>query len=36
VGEKTVTMDCNTCHVLLATEEEKPKVLADLGLAPEE
>jgi hypothetical protein len=36
VGEKTVTMDCNTCHALLATEEVKPKVLADLGLAPEE
>jgi hypothetical protein len=29
-------MDCNTCHVMLATEEEKPKVLTDLGLVSED
>jgi len=29
---KTVTQDCANCHNLLAVEESKPKVLADLGL----
>ena len=33
-GGKTVPQDCNTCHELLAQEEEAPKVLVDLGLAP--
>lgn len=34
-GERTITMDCNTCHVTLAAEEENPKVLTELGLAPQ-
>ena len=34
-GGKSVPQDCNTCHQLLAMEEENPKVLVDLGLAPE-
>lgn len=29
---KTITQDCSNCHNLLAVEESKPKVLADLGL----
>lgn len=32
-GERTITQDCNTCHSLLAMEEEKPKVLEELGLS---
>jgi hypothetical protein len=35
-GGKTIEQDCNTCHVMLAMEEEKPKILSDLGLVPEE
>ncbi len=31
-GGKTITQDCANCHNLLAVEEAKPKVLADLGL----
>jgi NAD-dependent SIR2 family protein deacetylase len=31
-GGKTITQDCANCHNLLAVEESKPKVLADLGL----
>jgi len=31
---KTIPQDCSTCHQLLAMEEESPKILADLGLAP--
>jgi hypothetical protein len=30
-GGKTITQDCNTCHSLLAMEEQNPKVLKDLG-----
>jgi nitrate/TMAO reductase-like tetraheme cytochrome c subunit len=33
-GARTIPQDCNTCHQLLAMEEESPKILADLGLAP--
>jgi hypothetical protein len=33
-GGKTVPQDCNTCHQLLAMEEENPKILTDLGLKP--
>ena len=29
-GEKEITQDCNTCHSLLAMEEEKPKILEEL------
>jgi len=29
---KVISNDCDTCHQVLALEEEKPKVLADLGL----
>jgi nitrate/TMAO reductase-like tetraheme cytochrome c subunit len=29
---KAITQDCANCHNLLAVEEAKPKVLADLGL----
>jgi nitrate/TMAO reductase-like tetraheme cytochrome c subunit len=29
---QTITNDCNACHNLLAVQEEKPKVLTDLGL----
>ena len=32
-GPRTITQDCDTCHKLLAQEEESPKVLADLGLS---
>lgn len=29
---QTITQDCSACHNLLAVEEAKPKVLADLGI----
>ena len=29
---KTLTQDCAACHNLLAVDEAKPKVLADLGI----
>jgi nitrate/TMAO reductase-like tetraheme cytochrome c subunit len=29
---QTITNDCGACHNLLAVQEEKPKVLTDLGL----
>jgi hypothetical protein len=29
---KSVTQDCAACHNLLAVDEAKPKVLADLGI----
>lgn len=29
---KSVSQDCNTCHQMLAVEEEDPKILADLGV----
>ncbi|MGB2633793.1 MAG: NapC/NirT family cytochrome c [Candidatus Acidiferrum sp.] len=29
---QTITNDCTACHNLLAVQEEKPKVLTDLGL----
>jgi nitrate/TMAO reductase-like tetraheme cytochrome c subunit len=29
---KSITQDCTVCHNLLAVDEAKPKVLADLGL----
>ena len=29
---RTISNDCTTCHTFLATEEENPKVLSDLGL----
>jgi len=29
---QTITNDCSACHNLLAVQEEKPKVLTDLGL----
>jgi len=29
---KTITQDCAACHNLLAVDESKPKVLADLGI----
>jgi len=29
---QTISNDCNSCHNLLATQEENPKVLTDLGL----
>jgi hypothetical protein len=29
---QSITNDCDTCHNLLAVEEENPKVLQDLGL----
>lgn len=32
-GKKAIEQDCNSCHVMLAMEEENPKVLKDLGLA---
>ena len=28
----SITQDCSACHNLLAVEEAKPKVLADLGI----
>jgi cytochrome c2 len=28
----SITQDCAACHNLLAVEESKPKVLADLGI----
>ncbi|MEZ5352508.1 MAG: NapC/NirT family cytochrome c [Bryobacteraceae bacterium] len=31
-GASAIGQDCNGCHVLLAMEEEKPKILTDLGL----
>jgi hypothetical protein len=32
---KTITQDCNSCHHLLAMDEPSPKILTDLGIAPE-
>jgi nitrate/TMAO reductase-like tetraheme cytochrome c subunit len=29
---KTIPNDCDTCHSMLAMEEQNPKILADLGL----
>jgi nitrate/TMAO reductase-like tetraheme cytochrome c subunit len=29
---QTITNDCSACHTLLAVDEEKPKILTDLGL----
>ena len=29
---RTIANDCSTCHTFLATEEENPKILSDLGL----
>ena len=29
---KSITMDCATCHNLVAVDEAKPKLLTDLGL----
>ncbi len=31
-GGKAITQDCAACHNLLAVDESKPKVLADLGI----
>jgi hypothetical protein len=31
---RTIPQDCTTCHQLLAMEEESPKILTELGLAP--
>jgi nitrate/TMAO reductase-like tetraheme cytochrome c subunit len=31
-GKKAIEQDCNSCHVMLAMEEQNPKVLKDLGL----
>jgi nitrate/TMAO reductase-like tetraheme cytochrome c subunit len=31
-GKATITNDCSACHNLLAQDEAKPKVLADLGI----
>lgn len=31
-GKSSITQDCAACHNLLAVEESKPKVLADLGI----
>ena len=28
----SITQDCSVCHNLLAVQEAKPKVLADLGI----
>ncbi len=30
----TISQDCSSCHELLAMEEESPKILTDLGVAP--
>ena len=29
---RSISSDCNTCHILLAQDEKDPKILADLGL----
>ena len=34
-GDRKITQDCSTCHELLAMDEASPKILTDLGLAPE-
>lgn len=34
-GKRIITQDCNTCHQLLAMDEQKPKILEELGLAPQ-
>lgn len=31
--DRAISQDCETCHKVLAEEEENPKVLTDLGLA---
>jgi hypothetical protein len=31
-GSKSITQDCAACHNLLAVDEAKPKVLADLHI----
>ncbi len=32
---QNIPQDCSTCHNLLAADEPNPKILSDLGLAPE-
>ncbi len=32
---QNIPQDCSTCHNLLAADEANPKILSDLGLAPE-
>ncbi len=32
--QKTITQDCNVCHLVLAVQEKSPEVLKTLGLAP--
>ena len=32
-GGRVINNDCNTCHQMLALEEDAPKILTDLGLA---
>jgi len=29
---RTISADCNTCHILLAQDEQDPKILKDLGV----
>ena len=31
-GGKTISQDCDSCHELLAIEEEKPEILSTLGI----
>ena len=31
-GGETITQSCDACHTILASEEEDPKILSDLGL----
>lgn len=32
-GGETIPADCDTCHILLAQDEQNPKILKDLGMA---
>jgi hypothetical protein len=31
-----ITAECDACHAVPAMDEAKPKILADLGLEPEQ
>lgn len=34
-SNQSISHDCSTCHNLLAADEANPKILSDLGIAPE-
>jgi hypothetical protein len=33
-GGRAISQDCDTCHTVVAMQEERPKILTDLGVRP--